>query len=211
VSLGAVPAMSTFPAAPPDKAALRAAAVARRDRVSAAERAAAAAAVTRHVDGLLVKLAPGATVALYAAMRSEMPTRGIEDAAVARGLTTVYPRVVAGQRVLRFFQARADQLVQATFGIPEPPGDALEVEPARLALVVVPALLFDRDGGRLGWGKGHYDATLPLAPRALRVGVGYEHQRVDHVPQLPHDQPVHLVVTEAAVHPGAPGPVPWTS
>jgi 5-formyltetrahydrofolate cyclo-ligase len=60
---------------------------------------------------------------------------------------------------------------------------------------------FDRGGGRVGWGRGHYDATLAAAaPGALRIGLGFECQLVERVPHDPHDALLHYVVTEAAVY-----------
>src|SRR5437867_2990352 len=66
---------------------------------------------------------------------------------------------------------------------------------------VVPGLAFDRAGGRVGWGRGHYDATLAAArPDALRIGIAFECQVIDHVPHDPHDALLHYVVTERDVY-----------
>jgi 5-formyltetrahydrofolate cyclo-ligase len=107
--------------------------------------------------------------------------------------------------VLGFHRATPDELVLGRFGIPEPPAAAPRIEAAALAAILVPGLLFDRLGYRLGWGGGWYDATLP-ATAALRIGFAYELQLVDELPRAPHDQPVHLVATDAALHAGAQGP-----
>ena len=61
---------------------------------------------------------------------------------------------------------------------------------------VVPGLAFDRAGGRIGWGRGHYDATLAAAPNARRIGLAFECQLVAEVPHAPHDVRLHFVVTE---------------
>jgi len=66
-------------------------------------------------------------------------------------------------------------------------------------LLCVPGLAFDTALRRLGRGGGHYDATLPAAWRARKVGLAFEDQIVDAVPAEPHDAPVDLVVTEARV------------
>jgi hypothetical protein len=75
------------------------------------------------------------------------------------------------------------------------------VDPATLAALVVPGLVFDRRGYRLGWGKGYYDRTLPLCGDALRVSVAFEHQVVDDVSPMSHDLPVHWIATEIAYAP----------
>lgn len=184
---------------PPQDAA-RARARAERDAIGPEVRAAATAAATTHALRALTALPPGAIVALYAAIRSELDTAALDQAVRALGLEVAYPRVVAGDRHLAFHRAARAELAPGRFGIPEPDDGAPAVAPRDLAAIVVPALRFDRRGHRLGWGRGHYDATLPLAPAALRLGFGFELQLVDRLPVHAHDQPVHLIATEVALH-----------
>jgi 5-formyltetrahydrofolate cyclo-ligase len=55
----------------------------------------------------------------------------------------------------------------------------------------------DALGHRLGYGRAHYDNTLPLATRALRVAVAFDFQLIAEVPAEPHDVPTQVVVTDA--------------
>lgn len=77
--------------------------------------------------------------------------------------------------------------------------------PARRHVVVpeallIPALGFDASGYRLGHGGGYYDRTLAsLATRPLAVGIGYRHARLATIFPQPHDVPMDVVVTEAAI------------
>jgi 5-formyltetrahydrofolate cyclo-ligase len=94
-----------------------------------------------------------------------------------------------------------DHLPNDAFGIPAPAEDAEEVFPA---LVITPLLAFDRRGGRLGQGAGHYDRTI----EALRsrgpvfvLGLAYAAQEIERAPLEPHDQPLDGVVTEAGYIP----------
>jgi 5-formyltetrahydrofolate cyclo-ligase len=116
----------------------------------------------------------------------------------ARGFAIAYPRVVADARPL-VFHAVADlgELVPGYRGIQEPATTAPALELAAIAAFVIPGAAFDRAGNRLGWGRGHYDATLARAPHALRVGLAFDCQIVDHLAREDHDIPLHLVVTES--------------
>jgi 5-formyltetrahydrofolate cyclo-ligase len=183
-----------------EKSALRRAARASRDAVPVETRPGAAIAAAAHLDReVLAGLAPGALIALYAAKSSEIDTTAIGAAALARGLAVAYPRVVPGDRRLAFHRASPADLAPGTFGLLEPPPSAPVVTPHTMAVVVLPGLAFDRRGNRLGWGQGHYDATLADA-QILRVGLAYESQLVDQLPADEHDVPVHLIATEVAVH-----------
>lgn len=78
-------------------------------------------------------------------------------------------------------------------GVWEPVG-GLPVAPDAKALMLVPALAFDREGYRLGRGGGYYDRYLARFPQLVTIGVGYSWRLVDQVPRKPHDRPVmHLL------------------
>ena len=89
-----------------------------------------------------------------------------------------------------------DALAPDAVGILSPPASAPEVAPN---LVIAPLLGFDRRGGRLGQGAGHYDRTLADLRRDRPVfvlGLAYAGQEVDAVPTDPHDQRLDAILTE---------------
>ena len=80
--------------------------------------------------------------------------------------------------------------------MPSPPASAPEVLPN---LLITPLLAFDRKGGRLGQGGGHYDRTLANLRRQRPVfvlGVAFAGQEIDAVPVADHDQRLDAIVTE---------------
>ena len=172
----------------------------RRDALTADERATASAAIAAAAVQLLDKLPADSIVALYAPKGSEVDTRFVDAHARASGLRVAYPRIVEGAIQLAFHEVSIDELVPSTFALREPLPSAPRVEVAEIAALLVPGLAFDRAGGRVGWGRGYYDATLVHAPAALRIGLAFECQLIDHVPRDPHDALLHYVVTEAAIY-----------
>ena len=175
-------------------------ALARRDALAAEERAAASVAICDAANALLAqRVVPGAVVALYAAKGSEVDTARIDMTARSAGLVVVYPRVIEGVRSLTFHGVTLDELAPTRFGLREPNADAPRVEVADIAVFVVPGLAFDRAGGRIG--RGHYDATFAAAsPSALRIGLAYECQLVEHVAPESHDVALHILFTELATY-----------
>jgi 5-formyltetrahydrofolate cyclo-ligase len=149
---------------------------------------------------LAARLSAGSVVALYAAKGSEVETTRIDAFARGAGLTVAYPRVLDG-RVLAFGRASLDELAPSRFGLREPAADAPQIAADEIAVFIVPGLAFDRAGGRIGWGRGHYDATFAAAsPSALRIGLAYECQVVEQVTREAHDVALHVIITEAATH-----------
>ncbi|SDE41016.1 5-formyltetrahydrofolate cyclo-ligase [Thermus arciformis] len=87
-------------------------------------------------------------------------------------------------------------LAPGPFGLLEPTTEA--VDPGVLELVVVPGLAFDREGFRLGHGKGFYDRFL-AGVKALSLGVVPEALLLPRLPRDPWDVPVAFLATEKGV------------
>lgn len=84
------------------------------------------------------------------------------------------------------------------FRIEEPTGTDI-TDPELLEMIIVPAVAYDRNGNRVGRGKGYYDRLLKRT-KALRVGVAYDFQLVDEIDCEPHDIPVDIVITETTIY-----------
>lgn len=179
------------------KAALRALALARREQLGEDERGHGAAVVAAHAEATLAALSAGDVVAVYASKGSELCSLAIDARARQLGLRVAYPRVVRAQRHLTFALAAPDELVAAAFGLREPAAAAPALALDEIRCFFVPGLVFDEAGGRIGWGRGYYDNTFARAPRALRIGLAFECQVVERVPQAEHDIPLHGLFTEA--------------
>jgi 5,10-methenyltetrahydrofolate synthetase len=87
------------------------------------------------------------------------------------------------------------------YGFLQPLPDAAVVDPRDIDVVLVPGLVFGRDGSRIGRGAGMYDRFLAALPSGVvRVGVTSDHTLVDAVPMASHDEWMHWVATESGVH-----------
>ncbi len=156
------------------------------------ERAQAELAATMRLDE--------AVIAIYAPKGSEVDTGPLDRALRAVGARVVYPRVVDGQRELVFREVTPGELVPSRFGLREPLLEHREVPLSEIHVFFVPGVAFDRHGWRIGWGHGHYDATLAHAPGALYVGLAFDCQLVDDIAHDPHDARMHLVLTETTTY-----------
>ncbi|QQG35462.1 MAG: 5-formyltetrahydrofolate cyclo-ligase [Micavibrio aeruginosavorus] len=141
----------------------------------------------------------GQVVALYWPKGKEFDTGPLIEALLRNRVSCALPVMQKDSKELRF--VRWDEsipLIAGPFGImqPEINRDSVWVEPD---IVVVPMLAFDRQGHRLGYGGGYYDATL-AALRARKpvqaVAIGYSTQAVlFNLPSEPHDQKMDWVIT----------------
>src|SRR5690349_11308179 len=177
------------------KAELRREAIARRDALPAAERAAAAAAIAARP--LPVAVPPGAIVSGFSPLKSEINPVPLMRAFAEAGAGLALP-VVAGRGkplIMRAWHFGAP-LVAGVWGIREPPPEAPEVFPD---ILIVPMLAFDRTGHRIGYGAGYYDMTiarLRSVKPVIALGIAYAAQEIAEIPVTPRDAPLDLVLTE---------------
>jgi 5-formyltetrahydrofolate cyclo-ligase len=133
-------------------------------------------ALAHRVEPLLVD---ARMLGSYAAVGAEIDPSCIE---AAWGGPVAFPRVRPSG--LSFHQCRHDDLVPGLHSVPAPPESAPEADPD---VLLVPLLLFDRSGIRLGQGGGHYDRTLArLRASGPRVAIGLAWD-MQEVPALPFD------------------------
>ncbi len=85
------------------------------------------------------------------------------------------------------------------YGFEQPQEGAPQADPSRIGIVLVPGLCFDRNGDRLGRGKGYYDRLLEGLPGRILVGVTLERLIVDEVAVEPHDIRMTHLATELGV------------
>jgi 5-formyltetrahydrofolate cyclo-ligase len=197
---GTRPGMTVVMSSLPDplearKANLRAAALAARDGLSSEHRAAAAQAIG--LRGLPFEIMPGAVVAGYAPIRSEIDPAPLMRSLAAQGIQLALPVIAARESPLKFRAWIANgKLQRGPLGILEPPPDAAEIIPD---LVLVPLAAFDRLGHRIGYGAGHYDRTLAQlreSRKIIAVGLAFAAQEIEAIPTLPHDVALDYVLTE---------------
>jgi 5-formyltetrahydrofolate cyclo-ligase len=126
----------------------------------------------------------------------EVETAAIVEEAWREGKTVIVPKV-EGKKLLCSRLTSWSQLAPGTFGVPEPV-EPIQVDPKELELVLVPAVAFDRVGRRLGYGAGFFDRLLKKT-QALRVGLAYDFQILEDLPEEANDCRVEEIITEKEI------------
>lgn len=196
-----------------DKAELRRAVIARRNAIDLDVRAAKSAVVCARLVELMESSGTTGqrTVAVYAAMGSEVDPAAFAAAAAKRGWRVAYPCMLSATDAMAYGQRMCMRAASAgdaseapfiahptrTFAATDVDSDHFPIVPAKaLDMIIVPLVAFDRTGARLGYGGGCYDRYLPtVAPECLIVGIAFDEQRVDHVLTDAHDLPLPNIVS----------------
>ena len=145
--------------------------------------------------------AEATTVLTYVSVSSEVSTRMFIECALRDGKTVAVPRCLPGHCLEFVAIASLEQLVAAPFNLLEPVKElpALTEEQKNNSICIVPALLVDTKGDRLGYGAGFYDRFLSTYP-GKKICLAYQ-QNLSRT-MLPHtefDVAVDLVITESEV------------
>jgi 5-formyltetrahydrofolate cyclo-ligase len=172
--------------------------LAARDALPETRRDAQAATVAQRLLGL-PEVERARTILAFWSFGSELPTMPLIEAFDARGVIVALPVIVEGELEVRTYRPGEPTTVTA-FGAHEPAGGR-RVDPQEIDVVIVPAVAFDRAGGRVGYGGGFYDRFLPRTrPDAARIGIGSSVQLVDgDLPAGSFDLRVDLIVTPEEV------------
>jgi len=143
--------------APEQDTAARKAALRRRFRILRRQLLAdCEASVIRQVEGVLVRQAGGGRVGIYWPLEGEIDLRPLAGLLPALDGRLALPAIDADRMVYRPWRP-GDSLSCDASGIPAPPPEAGNLQPAELEVLLVPALAVDRWGIRLGYGGGWYD------------------------------------------------------
>ena len=135
------------------------------------------------------------TLLLYYPLSDEVDVRLLIREAFEDGKRVLLPVVKGDELELHLYEGESS-LRKGAFGIMEPQGPLFAPEHYdEIDLAIIPGVAFDKEGHRLGRGKGYYDRLLPKLESAKLVGVCWPFQLLDEVPSEPHDISVEEVIS----------------
>jgi 5-formyltetrahydrofolate cyclo-ligase len=140
------------------------------------------------------------TVMVFTSKEKEVNTKPLIMALFKNENPVVVPIIVREDCSLRLSYLRDfSALVPSTFGVPEPIGSEIPVDPRDITTIILPMLGFDRTGGRIGYGAGYYDRFLSKNPGLKKIGIAFGCQEVDRLPVDENDIRMDLIITEDGI------------
>lgn len=169
---------------------IRRSVVARKSLLDDIERSEAAARLFARLEQLAAFMMAD-KILIYHSLPDELPTHDFIDKWSSRKQFYL-PRVNGVN--LEILPYDKSKLHLGAFQIEEPDGNDL-TPVDDIEVVVVPGIAYDRDGHRVGRGKGYYDRLLHNT-HALKIGVAYDFQLVEEIEADPHDIDMDIVLTD---------------
>lgn len=183
------------------KVEIRSLVIARRNAIPADERIARSEKACEELERYFGRIvAPGARIAIYHALGSEVDVASFAKSARLHGWTCAFPVMVRNDNDAKarmtFWDVPLDGTRRAFFDkparavAPDDPSLAgcTPCNPREIDAVIVPMVAFDAGNMRLGYGGGNYDRFLrELQSDAVACGIAFREQEVEAVPTEPHD------------------------
>ena len=139
------------------------------------------------------------TILFYLAFDKEVETRRMIIEALLKGKQIALPVILTKTNtILPFLISNLGSDIQiGPYGIDQPKASVCKQVPlGNIDLVIVPGLAFDKQGNRLGRGKGFYDRFLNRLPKkTLTIGLAFNFQVQDSIPHSSGDLPVKKVLS----------------
>ncbi len=146
---------------------------------------------------LLKEFQSAKSIATFVDFENEPPTKPVIEKALEMGKTVLVPRTNSNEKTLSFHAIqKLSELKPNKRGILEPSIEKTELKPHEIDLVLVPGLVFDENGHRLGSGQGYFDRVLPKMKKAFRIGLAFEEFVIAKLPAEAHDAKMDALITE---------------
>lgn len=148
------------------------------------------------------------TILFYASFRNEVETRPLIEKSLSLGKQVVLPRVNKEKKELDLYEIHnLEELIPGIWNIPEPdPKKAKSVTLKEIDTVIVPGVIFDEKGNRIGYGGGYYDRLLSeffqtqkhknTKTQKTFIGLCFDFQVKKSIPQEISDLKINFLLTE---------------
>jgi 5-formyltetrahydrofolate cyclo-ligase len=141
------------------------------------------------------------TVLFYVSYDNEVSTHDMIKECLKTKKTVVVPKCDTVKKTLVLSRlSKWEDLSQCSYSILEPRDDDIQaVACPSIDVFIVPGVVFDLKGNRIGHGLGYYDRLLQQNTKGHVVGLAFELQLVDSITSEKHDKRVEKIITEQRI------------
>jgi 5-formyltetrahydrofolate cyclo-ligase len=140
-------------------------------------------------------------ILFYVSFHNEVHTHEMIQESLKNGKHVVVPKTDCQNKELILSTLSCwDDLCSGSYSILEPRDDCIKKVPlTSIDLCIIPGVVFDSQGNRIGHGGGYYDRLFQMNSQAHRLGLAYELQIVPSIPIEAHDIKVEKIITEKRI------------
>lgn len=146
------------------------------------------------------------TIMLYLDFNNEVKTDQLITKLISLRKTVTSPVTIKDERKLIPYEIinLKEGINIGTYGIREPNKDlSNEIDVKNIDVLIVPAVAYDKNCYRLGYGGGYYDRFIErLRDDAITIGIAFDLQLFDSIPKEEHDAQLNYIITESSTYVG---------
>ncbi len=137
-------------------------------------------------------------ILFYVSYNNEVHTHDMIKESLRNGKKVIVPKIDIEKKTLILSKLACwEDLCPGTYSILEPKNNCVRDTPlSSIDLCIIPGVVFDSKGNRIGHGGGFYDRLFQSKCQCHRIGLAYEFQIVKTIPAEPHDIKVEKIITE---------------
>ena len=140
------------------------------------------------------------TILLYSSSGSEVSTDEIFESCIRDGKTVAFPVCIDRDGLMDFFIVKdKGDLTEGMYKIKEPKNTCRRLISDSKSLCVVPGLSFDKQGYRIGYGRGYYDRFLENF-EGITVGLCFSELLSESLPKDYYDKNVSYLITDKKIY-----------
>lgn len=138
----------------------------------------------------------GITISRY----PEVDTKRLIEYAWQHGKTIVVPKCLTKTKEMDFREIQNfDQLETVYMDLQEPiEQETTSYTAKQIDLLIVPGVIFNREGYRIGFGGGYYDRYL-AGFQGETISIAFHEQIEQDIPIELHDLPVETIITDLEI------------
>jgi len=141
------------------------------------------------------------SLGIYYPIGSEVQTFDLIRYSLNDNKTVCLPKII-DSTTIEFFKIIENSFEKISFqkgkyGIFEPSISTETID--KIDMLIIPGIAFDLKGNRIGYGKGYYDRFLSSRKANYKIGLAYEIQVLNNIPNNELDVPVDIIVTEKRI------------
>ena len=140
-------------------------------------------------------------VCLYISFANEVPTKNIIEKLLNKNIKVSAPYIIDDHNMtLKYIEDYSKDInFNTKFGNCEPFAHCKDCNVENVTMFIIPALAFDENCNRLGFGRGYYDNILKENKNALRIGLSYDYQILPILPKDDNDEILDIIISENKV------------
>ena len=140
------------------------------------------------------------SIMLYCSHQNEIDLNELIEYSLKQGKEVLLPTINKKKKEIEPYLI--NDISKLTLGphlILEPKKENQKPYKKKIDLILVPGIVFDNQGNRIGYGQGYYDKFLLNNQLSTKIGIAYDFQIIKQIKEKFHDISMNFIISEKKI------------